>query len=52
MILGQIKVDGVLSDDKYDMIAAFVGNELRGVATLNEARVDKWISYLVTVFRK
>jgi hypothetical protein len=33
-ILGQIKVDGVLSDDKYDMIAAFVGNELRGVATL------------------
>jgi hypothetical protein len=33
-ILGQIKVDGVLSDDKYDMIAAFCWERVRGVATL------------------
>jgi hypothetical protein len=45
-IIGQIKVDGVLSDDKYDMIAAFDGNELRGVTTLkNQSNVDKWLAY-------
>ena len=45
-IVGQIKVDGILSDDKYDMVAAFVGNELRGVSSLKKiASVDKWITY-------
>jgi hypothetical protein len=45
-IVGQIKVDGNLSDDKYDMVAAFVGNELRGVSSLKKiASVDKWITY-------
>ncbi|MGA9639149.1 LamG-like jellyroll fold domain-containing protein [Flavobacterium sp.] len=45
-IVGQIKVDGILSDDKYDMIAAFVGNELRGVSSLKKiTSVDKWLTY-------
>ncbi|MFT5297960.1 MAG: hypothetical protein ACI9YH_004002 [Colwellia sp.] len=49
-IIGQIKVDGVLSDDKYDMIAVFDGNELRGVTTLkNQSNVDKWLAYF-TIF--
>ena len=31
-IIGQIKIDGSLSTDEEDMIAAFIGNECRGVA--------------------
>lgn len=31
-VIGQIKIDGSLSTDEEDMIAAFIGNECRGVA--------------------
>lgn len=33
-IIGGIQVDGVLSEDLYDTVAAFVGDEVRGVVDL------------------
>ena len=46
-IIGKIKINGVFSEDRYTKVAAFVGNELRGVANLNyDASFDDYFLYL------
>ncbi|MBT8400766.1 MAG: T9SS type A sorting domain-containing protein, partial [Rhodothermia bacterium] len=35
-VTGQLFVEGVVSDDPSDRVAAFVGNELRGVASVSD----------------
>ncbi|MDX1429726.1 MAG: Ig-like domain-containing protein, partial [Rhodothermales bacterium] len=38
-LTGQLFVDGVVSDDENDRVAAFVGSELRGVANVSDVSV-------------
>ena len=46
-IIGKVEVNGVLSEDPYTRVAAFVGNETRGVATLDyDADYDEYFVYL------
>ncbi|CAL2104919.1 putative secreted protein (Por secretion system target) [Tenacibaculum sp. 190524A02b] len=33
-VVGKVKIDGIFSADSYDKVAAFVGDEVRGVANL------------------
>ncbi|CAM1344888.1 LamG-like jellyroll fold domain-containing protein [Tenacibaculum amylolyticum] len=49
-IVGKIKIDDVLSVDPYDQIAAFVGDEIRGVAHLEyDETFQEYFAY-VTVY--
>ncbi|MFN0048861.1 MAG: LamG-like jellyroll fold domain-containing protein [Cytophagales bacterium] len=46
-MIGQIKVDNILSTDPEDKIAAFVGNECRGVASLSYIEIyDTYQAFL------
>ena len=46
-ITGRIKVDGVVSDDIYDRVAAYVGSDLRGWTELEYVeRIDEYIFFL------
>ena len=46
-IIAQIRMDGILSRDEEDQIAAFVGNEARGVASLQYfPEIDSYIAFL------
>jgi hypothetical protein len=43
----QLDIEGVLSTDKMDRVAAFVNGELRGVANLQyEAAIDKYLAFM------
>jgi hypothetical protein len=47
-IIGQVKVQDVFSDDPYDMVAAFAGDECRGVAHLGyKENYDAHFAFLV-----
>ena len=43
-VVGQLKINGVLSSDKYDKVSAFVNGECRGMANLEY--VDEFDLYL------
>ena len=46
-LVGELAIDSILSSDKSDIIAAFSGNECRGVGSLQYiASVDKWEVFL------
>ena len=46
-IIGKVKIDGAFSQDPYNKVAAFAGNELRGVATLEyDKSYDEYFLYL------
>ncbi|MBN2010030.1 T9SS type A sorting domain-containing protein [candidate division KSB1 bacterium] len=46
-ITAAVKIDNVASDDPYDMIAAFVGDECRGVANMQYVKsVDQYLAFL------
>ncbi|UOY06201.1 T9SS type A sorting domain-containing protein [Muricauda sp. SCSIO 64092] len=45
--IGKIKIDGALSSDKYDKVAAFSGDEVRGVANLEyDTNYQSYFAYL------
>lgn len=46
-IIGQVKLDGTLMNDNKDIVAAFIGDECRGVAHLEYK--DRYDGYFVTV---
>ena len=47
-IIGQVRVRDIYSSDKYDMIAAFAGDECRGVAKMNyQENYDDYFAFLV-----
>ncbi|MFY0594762.1 cadherin domain-containing protein [Roseivirga sp.] len=46
-IVGFLKIDKVESDNTSDMIAAFIGGEVRGVSNpVYEAKIDRYVIYL------
>ncbi|UZR98485.1 LamG-like jellyroll fold domain-containing protein [Chondrinema litorale] len=46
-VVGQLKINGVLSSDKYDKISAFVNDECRGVANLEYVEeFDLYLAFL------
>jgi hypothetical protein len=46
-MIGKVKIDGVFSEDAYTKVAAFVGDEVRGVANLEyDKNYDEYFVYL------
>ncbi len=46
-VIGRIQIDGVISEDLYDKVAAFVGDEVRGVAQLvYDANYAEYFTFL------